>query len=64
MGSNTKFKPPRCSVQRAACGDGVGRRAWLHDDCWTPWRERRRAKAEENLVHLGMANHHTIERSL
>jgi hypothetical protein len=26
MRSNTKFKPPRRSVQRAACGDGVGRR--------------------------------------
>jgi hypothetical protein len=42
MRSNTKFKPPRHSVRRAACGDGVGRRAW--GTCNAPWRERRRVE--------------------
>jgi hypothetical protein len=38
---------------------GVGiRHAWLHPDSWAPWRERRWAKAEENLAHLGIAKHH------
>jgi hypothetical protein len=30
---------------------GVGiRHAWLHSDCWTPWVERRRAKAAGTLA--------------
>ena len=34
---------------------GVGvRHAWLHPDCWETWRERRRGKAEEDLVRLGI----------
>ena len=45
MRSNTKFKPPRRSVQRAACGDGLGRRGWLrsearahfHQPCHAEW---------------------------
>jgi hypothetical protein len=38
---------------------GVGvHHAWLHPDCWAPWRERRRVKAEENLAHLGLAKHY------
>ena len=35
-----------CSLLELICallaiGLGV-RHAWLHDDCWAPWRERRR----------------------
>jgi hypothetical protein len=34
---------------------GIGvRHAWLHWDCWTPWRTRRRAEAEDNLARLGV----------
>jgi hypothetical protein len=28
--------------------------AWLHSDCWAPWRAERRAKAEDDLVRLGI----------
>jgi hypothetical protein len=35
---------------------GVGdRHAWLHSGCHVPWRERRKAEAEEDLARLGVA---------
>jgi hypothetical protein len=49
MRSNTKSKPPRRSVQRAACGYRVGRRAWLRSACHTLRRERRRAEVINQL---------------
>jgi hypothetical protein len=34
---------------------GAGsRHAWLHGDCWAPWRERRRAEAIDQLVAMGI----------
>jgi hypothetical protein len=34
---------------------GVGaRHAWLHDDCWAPWREARRKAAIETLAAMGI----------
>ena len=54
--------PSRC----AECGQaetpgatllpiGVGaRHAWLHDDCWAPWREARRKAAIETLAIMGI----------
>jgi hypothetical protein len=30
------------------------RHAWLHSNCWAPWRAQRRVKAEENLARLGV----------
>jgi hypothetical protein len=38
---------------------GVGvRLALMPSDCWTPWVVQGRAKAEENLPHLGIVQHH------
>jgi hypothetical protein len=35
---------------------GVGvRRAWLHSDCWEPWRAGPRAKAIAALAEAGVA---------
>ncbi len=48
-------KQTRRSVQRAACGDGVGRRAWLRSACHAPRRERRRAEAIAVLAGMGIA---------
>jgi hypothetical protein len=54
--------PNRC----ASCGKsettdatlrpiGVGdRHAWLHDECWAPWREGRRAQAIAALAEAGV----------
>jgi hypothetical protein len=33
---------------------GVERHAWLHSDCWAPWRAQRRAEAEKDLARLGI----------
>jgi hypothetical protein len=34
---------------------GVGlRHAWLHRYCWAPWRDQRRAKAEDDFARLGV----------
>ena len=34
---------------------GVGaRHAWLHDRCWSEWRERRRGEAIDQLAPLGI----------
>jgi hypothetical protein len=34
---------------------GVGdRHAWLHDRCWAPWREARRAAAVKELAAMGI----------
>jgi hypothetical protein len=36
---------------------GVGvRHAWLHSDCWAPWRERRRQAAIVTLAGIGIAD--------
>jgi hypothetical protein len=44
---------------------GVGvRHTWLHLGCWAPWCEQRRAKAEENLAHLGIAKNHDHRKEL
>jgi hypothetical protein len=32
----------------------AARHAWVHPDCWAPWRAERRAKAEDDLVRLGI----------
>jgi hypothetical protein len=34
-------------------GFGV-RHAWLHDRCWSEWRERRRGEAIDQLARLGI----------
>jgi hypothetical protein len=35
---------------------GVGiRHAWLHPDCWAPWRERRRTEAVATIARMGIA---------
>jgi hypothetical protein len=31
-----------------------GRHAWLHQDCWEPWRARRRARAIVELAEAGV----------
>jgi hypothetical protein len=33
---------------------GVGPHAWLHSDCWAPWRARRRAEAIDQLAAKGI----------
>jgi hypothetical protein len=30
------------------------RHAWLHSNCWAPWRAERRAKTEDDLARLGI----------
>ena len=54
--------PTRCAHRgRAETPDatlkpiGWGERhAWLHSDCWAPWRAQRRVKAEDDLARLGV----------
>jgi hypothetical protein len=34
---------------------GLGaRHAWLHSNCWGPWRAQRRVRAEDDLARLGV----------
>jgi hypothetical protein len=33
---------------------GVGPHSWLHPNCWTPWRERRRREAIAALAEAGI----------
>jgi hypothetical protein len=57
MRSNTKFKPPRRSVQRAACNDGLGRRGWLrseatarfHQPCHAEWLAQQEGAARRAM---------------
>ena len=48
------YDPSRCvwcaSPSPVLLPIGTGPHVWLHSDCWTPWRARRRAEAIDQLA--------------
>ena len=43
-----------CGKPEALLPIGVGPHAWLHSRCWESWRERRKAKAIDQLAAMGI----------
>jgi hypothetical protein len=43
-----------CGKPEALLPIGVGPHAWLHSDCWAPWRARRQAEAIDQLAAMGI----------
>jgi hypothetical protein len=46
-----RVETPDATLQPIGWG---ARHTWLHQECWTPWRERRRAEAIAALAEAGV----------